>query len=520
MTNQHPDETNPRRQLSASMMLRSSPRFLSGWILPGSVLVFCLASCALLIAQQARELFWPGEVGYGDLYVFHTVQEFWQTGVIYQDLARDLPSTYGPMLYSLLAVSGRFSTDENPLVGPRLIVLAAFLLSVLVAVSITRRLIPHRKVWLWSVPLAFSFTLMSDWVLQIRGDFMAIFFSLVAVRLLLARKALSVALLAGACAGFATQFKFTYVAALAAGLLWLAASRRWTALAVFALGGALTSIGIYAFFVLREPRMLDNVLALRKPIVDYAGLGSIIRRTVAEPVALLGLATLPFLPRRLRGRWGLVVSFVFISSCIAAITDLQAGGNVNYFFEALFGLVPLAAFAILKLRRRNYAVAGLFLSGLLVINLSVPLGLRAFKTARSLPAALAEGHRKARFFRAAFQDRKVLSFVPAVTFFASEMIISDPFMTTYMERLGKVDLHPLAGRIQAQVFDLIVTPGEPVIYRGIDHVSPTLRPAIQEAYQPFCRMGDAVILVRRNSAGPLTKRLVELGCDVTAYSPR
>jgi len=329
-----------------------------------------------------------------------------------------------------------------------------------------------------------------------------------------------VALLAGACAGFATQFKFTYVAALAAGLLWLAASRRWTALAVFALGGALTSIGIYAFFVLREPRMLDNVLALRKPIVDYAGLGSIIRRTVAEPVALLGLATLPFLPRRLRGRWGLVVSFVFISSCIAAITDLQAGGNVNYFFEALFGLVPLAAFAILKLRRRNYAVAGLFLSGLLVINLSVPLGLRAFKTARSLPAALAEGHRKARFFRAAFQDRKVLSFVPAVTFFASEMIISDPFMTTYMERLGKVDLHPLAGRIQAQVFDLIVTPGEPVIYRGIDHVSPTLRPAIQEAYQPFCRMGDAVILVRRNSAGPLTKRLVELGCDVTAYSPR
>jgi hypothetical protein len=329
-----------------------------------------------------------------------------------------------------------------------------------------------------------------------------------------------VALLAGACAGFATQFKFTYVAALAAGLLWLAASRRWKSCAVFALGGAITCIGIYVFFVLREPRLLDNMLALRKPNVDYAGLGIIIRRIVAEPVALLGLATLPFLPWRLRGRWGLVVSFILISFCIAAITDLQAGGNVNYFFEALFGLVPLAALAILKLRRSNYAVAGLFLSGLLVINLSMPVGLEAFRTARTLPAALAEGHRKARFFRAAFQDRKVLSFVPSVTFFAPEVVLSEPFLASYMERLGKLDLHPLAGRIRAQVFDLIVTSREPASYRGIDFVSPTLRPAIREAYEPFCQMGGVVISVRRNSVEPSTKRLVELGCDATTDLPR
>jgi hypothetical protein len=120
--------------------LQSALRFLSGWVLPGSVLMFCLASCALLIAQQARDLFWPGEVGYGDFYIFHTVRQFQQTGVIYQDLARELPSVYGPMLYWVLAIPGRFFTGENPLIGPRLIVLAAFLLSVLVAVSITRRL--------------------------------------------------------------------------------------------------------------------------------------------------------------------------------------------------------------------------------------------------------------------------------------------------------------------------------------------------------------------------------------------
>ena len=520
MADQHQDETNPRRQLSASTMLRSARPSLSGWILPGSVLVFCCASCALLIAQQARNLFWPSEVGYGDFYVFHTVRHFQQTGVIYQDVARDVPATYGPMLYTVLAVPGRFFTGENPLIGPRLIVLAAFLLCALLAVSITRRLIPHRKVWLWSVPLALSFASMSDWLLQLRGDFMAILFSLIAIRLLLARRALSVALLAGVCAGFATQFKFVYVAALAAGLLWLAACRRWKALAVFAFGGALTSGGIYVFFVLREPQLLDNVLALRTPVVEFLGLCKIIRRIVAEPVALLGLATLPFLAWRLLGRWTLVVSFVVISFCIAAITGLQAGANVNYFFEALFGLVPLAAFATLKLRRSNYAVAGLFLSGLLVINLAVPVGMEAFRTARTLPATLAEGHRKARFFRAAFQDRKVLSFVPSATFFAPEVVLSDPFLASYMERLGKLDLHPLAGRIRAQVFDLIVTSREPASYRGIDFVSPTLRPAIREAYEPFCQMGGVVISVRRNSVEPSTKRLVELGCDATTDLPR
>jgi hypothetical protein len=501
-------------------MLRSASRFSSGWILPGSVLVFCLAACAALIAQQARGIFDPGEIGYGDLYVFHSIRQFQQTGVIYQDLSRELPSVYGPLLYSVLATPGRFLTGDNPLLGPRLIVIAAFLLSVGVAVSITRRLIPHRKVWLWSVPLALSFTSISDWVLQIRGDFLAILFSLIAVRLLLSRRALRVALLAGACAGFATQFKFTYVAALAAGLLWLAASRRWKAFLVFALGGGLTCIGIYVFFVLREPRLLDHMFALRKPIVDFVGLGSIIHGIVAEPVALLGLATLPFLPWRLRGRWTLVVSFIVISFCIAAITDLQVGGSVNYFFEALFGLVPLAAFAILKLRRPNYAVAGLFLSGLLVINLSMPLGLKAFQTARTLPAMAAEHHRKARVWRAAFQNQKVLSFVPSVTFFAPEVIMSDPFLASYLERLGRVDLHPLAGRIRAQAFDLIVTPTESLGYRGIVYVSPTLRPAIREAYEPFCQMRGVVIHVRRNSAGPLTKRLVELGCDAIPGLPR
>jgi len=377
-----------------------------------------------------------------------------------------------------------------------------------------------------------------------------------------------VALLAGASAGFATQFKLTYVAALAAGLLWLAINRRWKSLASFALGGALTSIGIYLFFVLREPRMLDGVLSLGKPITDITGLADSIHRVLAEPAALLGLAALPFLPWRSRGKWTLVVGFAAISFCIAAITDLQVGGNINYFYEAMFGLVPLAAFAILQLRRPNYVVAGLFLAGLLLVDVPtilwrdalrfeapacllglaafavwrirrsscavaglllcalllirspLPLGMEALRIVRAAPASTAEQNRMTGVFRAAFRDRQVLSFVPNATACAYEADMVDPFAVSYFERVGKLDLHPLAGQIRAQAFDMIVTSIGPASYRGIDLVSPTLGSAIREAYRPFCEMAGVEILLPRNAEDALTGRLIGLGCDATAHPPR
>ena len=208
--------------------------------------------------------------------------------MIYQDPSREVPSVYGPMVYTLFAIPGRFKTGGNPLLPLRFVTIAAFLLCVAMAASITRALVPHRNFWLWSVLLALSFSCMSRWPLQIRGDFIAIFFSLAALRLLLSRS-LAAALLAGACAGFATQFKFTYVAAILAGLLWLMANRRWKPLAVFAIGCALTSIGFYAFYIWREPWLLPNVLALRHPIVDYTGIARTLFEIGKEPVTCSAL---------------------------------------------------------------------------------------------------------------------------------------------------------------------------------------------------------------------------------------
>jgi hypothetical protein len=69
-------------------------------------------------------------------------------------------------------------------------------------------------------------------VLLIRSDFLGIGFSLLAVRLLMSRRRW-MPLLAGISAGLATQFKLTFIAATAAGALWLSFRREWRVLSFF-----------------------------------------------------------------------------------------------------------------------------------------------------------------------------------------------------------------------------------------------------------------------------------------------
>src|SRR6202022_399653 len=197
-------------------------RRVAGHTAAGALLLFCLVSSLALVTEQLSYLFLLSEVGYGDSYILYDVLHFQHTGRIYREPSHPPypPALYGPLVYMLYSLPGRIGTGaRNLFVGPRLIALTMFLLCVGVVVSIVRTLIPARFAWLWGVLLAGSISSMRIWVLQLRGDFPAIFFSLLAIRLLLVRSRWAV-ILAGVCAGFATQFKLTYVAALAAGSLW------------------------------------------------------------------------------------------------------------------------------------------------------------------------------------------------------------------------------------------------------------------------------------------------------------
>jgi len=551
---------------AVSHRLQNVSRPLPRRLLPAAVLIFCLACCAGLLTELIFRFSWLGEVGSGDLYIFHTIRKFQASGVIYQRNPDEPAPVYGPMLYTLLAFATRLTGGGNPLLGPRIMSVMAFLLCVAFVVSITRALIPHARLWLWSLPLALSFPPMVPWVLQLRGDFESVMFSLISLRLVLTRRS-SLALLAGAIGGFATQFKMNYIAALVAGLIWLGANRRWKALFLFAFGAALTVFGIDAFYMAREPSMAGSVTALRKPVIDLAGDIRLILHLTHEPIALLGLAVLPFVRWRLRSGWTLLALYAIISFCISSILELQVGGAENYFFEFLFGITPFAALAIVKLqssrqgsrggllvlgallafgiaavtqlppgavryastlllagiavagvwkrRQPRLVTGGLSLASLLAICLAAPISALAFTAARNGSALTSTHNREMRAFQAATEHKSVLSFVPGLGFFIPVDFLPDPWGLSYGEMMGGFDYHPLARRIQAQEFDLIVTPRIPDSHRGLSLLSPTLRPPIREVYQPFCSLHNWVMFLRRNSIGQeaLGKDLVAMGCD-------
>ena len=333
---------------------------------PGALFLLFLTGSLIFWAQQLAGLFRMAEVGYGDSYILYDVLHFHRTGVIYRDLSQPpyLPAQYSPLVYMIYSFPAR-SPSENPFFGPRLIALGGFLLCVVVVVSMVRVLIPVRGVWLWGALLATSINTMALWPLQLRGDFFGIFFSLLAIRLLLSRSRYAV-LLAGLCSGLALQFKITFVASLIAGCLWLAARKRWRALPIFLVAAAITSAGLHLLFWLREPRMIAQMLTLRVPIRDISGCLKQLMLALTEPVAFLSLAAIPAVLLRPGPRWKLLLLFVLTSLAFAALTDVQAGGNINYFFEALFAMTVLAVWGALRLcawSRRNEGLA-LFLTGL------------------------------------------------------------------------------------------------------------------------------------------------------------
>lgn len=151
--------------------------------------------------------------------------------------------------------------------------------------------------------------------------------------------------LAGLSARLATQFKFTFVAALVAGTMWLMARRQWKDLALFVAAGFLASAGLYLIFWLREPPddCASDVVAYRFRRSCWMS-----RYCVQSPWRTGGSAG----HRRDPGSClicfasagALLGGFALISFVIAGLTDLHPGGNINYFFEGLFALVPIAAY--------------------------------------------------------------------------------------------------------------------------------------------------------------------------------
>jgi hypothetical protein len=486
----------------------------------GTLFLFCLVSSLALVTEQLPDLSRLSEVGYGDSYILYDVLHFQHTGRIYRDLSQPpyLPAQYSPLVYMLYSLPGRIGAGEkNLFLGPRLIALAMFLLCVGVVVSIVRTLIRVRFAWLWGMLLAGSISSVRSWVLMLRGDFPAIFFSLLAIRLLLVRSRWAV-ILAGVCAGFATQFKFTYVAALTAGSLYLLIRRRWKDLGGFAVAGALSSVGLYLLFWMRERDMLAQMLALSPGIVDVKGDIKLVFAALREPVVLIALAGLPPIARRFSPRWGLVLLFTLTSLTIGGLAGLQAGANRNYFFESLLALTPLAVLGVFRLTvwAREHVWAAFFVAGLFAIHflptsahelyLDLPSGIRS----RSIESRN-EGFRT---MQNALQGRHIFSTVPRLALLDPDPALMEPFLLSYLQTLGKFDARPILDRVDSGEFDVLITSVHPEVYRGVPFITRDLRGAIVASYTPYCvLLGFEIYLPRyRPEDKTLVRNLEQISC--------
>jgi hypothetical protein len=501
-----------RHMTAASLLLL----FSTGLLYVG---VFQLTHLFLLTEARAA---------YGDSYILHDVQRFLETGVIYPDLSQPpyLPTQYGPSVYMFYALPARFSS-ENPFLGPRLAALAAFFLCIAMVISIAKKLIPVRSAWLWALLMATSITSLKLWPIQIRGDFPGIFLSLATIRLLLAGSPYT-ELLAGICAGLATQFKITYLASLVAGSLWLLARRQWKELRVFVVSSALASVGMYFLFWLREPRMVSQMLALSPGIRDVPGSLDLFWHAIREPVVLLALPALPLLSLRKRASWTLILLFAVVSFAIACATEVQAGGNINYFYEGLFALIPFSVFGAFRLiawSRRSTATA-IFLTGLILIHFwLVDVNLLYLSRSEIDPRRISVENEQFRKIAAALRGQHIFSTVPRLALLDPHPALVEPFLLSYEEQLGKIDPRPLMGRVKNGEFDVVIAAANSMSWRGIPMVRPDLGTTIVTAYEPHCVIqGRYFVLLPRNRPedGTFVQKLQQAGCapyDRTSSSP-
>jgi hypothetical protein len=477
-----------------------------------AILLFCGISALRLAIEVGGGLPSLKEIGYGDSYIFYGAQQFVKTGQIYPDVHNHdvIPSLYSPFLYIVLSLPMRIGAWAGSYVGPRLMVLAWFLVCLGLVASISRKLTDCP--WPVSVLLACSFWVFQGWIIQLRADFMSIGFALLAIRLLLEDRPWCYAL-AGAAAGFAVQFKITYISAGAAGFLWLLYQQKWKPLIVFTAMAALTSFGVYAVMRVREPYIFQNIFAMHAVVRDYSAVGHYLSRLTREPALLLGATMLPILVYRRWPQWTLPTLYLALSFASNALLSVQAGGNINYFFEGLLAITPFAAAGALWVRDhatgRVSVLIGLLIWGLGIDPL-IPSTIEAAHVAKEVRVQ----NLYIQSLRRELAGKSVFSTTGWVSHLTETVAMPEPYLLSYLERGAKWDSDVWAAGIRQQKYDLVVTDLPQITFRSVPHVPPKIHVAIEEAYEPSHACPGILLFHRRGEIpdSGTTARFAAMGC--------
>jgi hypothetical protein len=493
---------------------------ISGSTIASILILICLMSIPEYIVQ-GLSLFRLDEAGYGDSYILYDVLQFQKTGRIYRNLAEPpfLPVQYSPLVYVLYSLPGRVASWENPFVAPRLTALAAFLACICLITSIVRVLFRSGMVWVWGLLLPFSIRIIPLWILQLRGDFPGLALSLLAIRSLLSDSRWAVPF-AAVCAGLAVQVKFTFVAAASAGAAWLLVQRRWRDLARFLAVFAVASLGPFLLYSLREPAMISQMLSLSPGVRNVGGNLLLLNEVAGELVILLMLVGLASMEWRASAKETLLGFYLATSFMAAAVTAVQAGANKNYYWEPLFAAIPIAVLGILRLRElaaRNTAL-GPALAIFLFIYFLFPVSTSAYY--EGIPTLkkgwVRSGDDEIRKLSQVLAGSRIFSSFPRLALLDPNPPLTEPFLLSYLHRLGKVDLGPFTEPLRRNEYDVVITYDSPVYWRNVNQLDPELRRAIAGSYKPYCTFHQGLFHFP-DGVDPATSilagRLREIGCS-------
>ncbi len=154
---------------------------------------------------------------------------------------------------------------------------------------------------------------------------------------------------------------------------------------------------------------------------------------------LLALLALPLALLRNWPRWRLLAMFAATSAALAGLANFQAGGNINYYFEALFALVPFATYGVFRaetLSARHVAV-GLFLAAAFAIHVVPPQVQAAL---RDNPIeAVARRNEAFRAVERPLRHHRLLATVPRFALLDPRPDLVEPYLMSYLRRMGKAN---------------------------------------------------------------------------------
>ena len=517
----------------ASTALRVISALRRHSLFTGAVVVLLLTGTLCITVGTGLGLASFRDVAYPDSATLLKIREFVRSGHMYSDINRPPYhlALYGPLTYVLLAIPYGLaqSLGVSPQIFVRLGIIGALSCCVLLIFLVSKRLFSSRPIAWLSVVFSLSALPLAIWTAQIRGDFLGLAFSLLAIYLFLLKEGRPQSIGAAISAGIAVLVKQTFLAVPIAIICWLAYSRKYKQAAAWALCFAFTVAGGYGIVWLREPLLVQHLAAVRHPIFEYRYALAIIWHAVAQPVtpfAVLGGALV--LRKRIPEQVFLVI-YCVVAWGMAILTIPQVGGNINYFWEPLLASAVLAGLGLYELQRKQDQTP------LLVTAMLVFLLLRA-----SLPMLRQEldylgkcytnfsdfQARKTKWeaFASAVSGRRLLSTIPDVTALSTIPEIPDPYLNATLELRGQWNSAPVLAQMDADVFDLIVVDkGEAQFengdFRGVRSWSDAMWSTLKRTYAPVCVFEDMEVWLPHRASGDILPKLEAIGCAAEAKPP-